>query len=73
MLASCFLLVHSRMAHARANKTEASAKGFLGFLSEDDPGIKATSQGGAPGEQWRPGDPVGKPASTGALLSSTTS
>lgn len=73
MLASCFLLVPNRMAQVRANNTEANAKGFLGFLSEDDPGITATSKGGAPGIQWGQGDPVGKPASTGDLLSSTTS
>lgn len=46
---ACFLLVHNRMALGKANRTETNEKGFLGFLNEKDPGIKARSKGGAPG------------------------
>lgn len=43
--AGTLLLVHSRMAQVKANKTEANAKGLLDFLRENDPGIEARSKG----------------------------
>lgn len=48
---ACFLLVHNRMAQVKANKTKANAKGFVGSFNENNPEIKARSQGGAPGVQ----------------------
>lgn len=45
------LLAHSRMAQAKANKTEANAKG-LDLLSESDPGTRARSKGGARAGGW---------------------
>lgn len=53
---ACFLLVHNRMAQVKANKTEANAKGFLGSLNENNPEIKARSEGGV----GRQEDPVGE-------------
>lgn len=57
---ACFLLVHNRMAQVRANKTEANAKGFLAFLSENNPGIKARNKRGAPGFEVGTRRPYGK-------------